>query len=509
MLLLAAIAAVVIGWQSRGGLTPDGVAYLENAERFASGAWRSALQGYWSPGLSLLLVPVVWLTAPDRAALLTGAHVVQAALLGVALVRAWRIVRRRVAPSLQVPLFAIAAYILVRWVAQELVTPDLLLCVCVLTALDAAAAAAPAAAGRRVGLWMGLAFLAKTSVLPSILVAGLLASAGMVRGRIPRVTVLHAVATAAAIIGSLLLVLSVRAGKPSLGSVGPLNLAWYWGDVSRRTPDEDRGPHPAVRWLDVPGRQPLRYVDLRADPTRTYAPWSDPEGWAAGVPVDSRPTFSWEQVRDTWSANGTLLAKALGRLALPLVILGWLCWPDRRRWWRLSPAQLTGFATVGIFALLHTELRLIAPGVLLLLLGRPQQRGPDAAPWRRRSRVAAALVVGALAVQVVSFIRQMKPPESRAVLNAFVATEAARIGKPGVVVFGAGTPWMSVLWLHHLRVVAQIAPPEAEEVRKWTAHEIITTIRGAFGDDAIGVAETHSSAGAAGAVTVTEFFPWW
>jgi hypothetical protein len=50
--LLAIVAAVLCGvhaWLAGFALNPDGVSYLDLANRVASGDWASLVQGYWSP----------------------------------------------------------------------------------------------------------------------------------------------------------------------------------------------------------------------------------------------------------------------------------------------------------------------------------------------------------------------------------------------------------------------------------------------------------------------------
>lgn len=43
-------------------INPDGVSYISIAQKYASGDFRHAINGYWGPLLSILLVPSVWLS---------------------------------------------------------------------------------------------------------------------------------------------------------------------------------------------------------------------------------------------------------------------------------------------------------------------------------------------------------------------------------------------------------------------------------------------------------------
>src|SRR6185437_1412622 len=95
---VATLVLCVIAYLSRTALTPDGVAYFENAELFARGHIAEAVQGYWSPGYSLALVPVAWIAGANRDLFLTLAHVAQALLCVVALWLAVVVARRRLPP---------------------------------------------------------------------------------------------------------------------------------------------------------------------------------------------------------------------------------------------------------------------------------------------------------------------------------------------------------------------------------------------------------------------------
>lgn len=43
-------------------INPDGTSYMQIAKRYAEGDFRGAINGYWSPLLSLLLIPFIWLS---------------------------------------------------------------------------------------------------------------------------------------------------------------------------------------------------------------------------------------------------------------------------------------------------------------------------------------------------------------------------------------------------------------------------------------------------------------
>lgn len=58
------VAAFLIAWRLRLRLSPDGVAYLQVAQHYANGNFDLAVNSWWAPMLSWLLVPFIWLKIP-------------------------------------------------------------------------------------------------------------------------------------------------------------------------------------------------------------------------------------------------------------------------------------------------------------------------------------------------------------------------------------------------------------------------------------------------------------
>ena len=104
-------------------LNPDATSYFSIAEKYARGDIRSALNGYWGPVLSLLLVPFVWAGVPLIIAGKSLALVVAVAIL----VTCYAYLRRLRAPNWLVLLGCLAlAPTLLIWSVTEPITPDLL-----------------------------------------------------------------------------------------------------------------------------------------------------------------------------------------------------------------------------------------------------------------------------------------------------------------------------------------------------------------------------------------------
>ena len=207
-------------------MNPDAVAYFQIARHWAGGRFDLAVNGWFSPGVSWLLVPAAWagwnllLTARVIGA---GAGLVFAA--GAATL-AGGLGARRMRPAV----FGIALLLMVPAVGAE-ITPDLLLA-CVLTwYLVFSTGLLRDASPRRafaVGLFGGACFLVKTYALPFV-VAHLCLTA-IVRWRLGGGAALRSSAAALAGVmlaaGPWIAVISVHGGRLMINSGGISAQAW-------------------------------------------------------------------------------------------------------------------------------------------------------------------------------------------------------------------------------------------------------------------------------------------
>lgn len=491
----AALLLCAIAFFARTTLTPDGVAYFENAELFARGRWSEAIQGYWSPGYSLLLVPVVWATGDDRVLFLTIAHVVQALLGIVTLQLAMRAVQARVPRPVQRAVYWGCAWVILRWLTQELLTPDLLLCVLLLLFV----VRLPARNRRdqlALGLIAGAGFLVKTSIWPWLVVAVAVAALGALRAGDWRTFPLTTVAAGALIAGTFTLVLSLRAGHPTLGSVGPLNARWYLGNLDRRTPDTDRGPHKTKTTLRLPNGDAVPMHDLRQS-TRTYLPWSDPERWSAGVPVVVAQPFSAAQATASWRLNGLIALRWLLPTLIGLALLVGLCGIEAEpgaRWTRLldRPLIMVGLLNALIFIAVHAESRLLAPAALQCLLG-VWPIGRRQWPHPRLSWAALASMAG-VAIQLAIYAAPlprtlMKNSANEGERHRYLVEQRVRNPKQGAIIIGPAVVWMGALWQNHMRVALQIGGEGRTAVKALTEAQRLQWLYDQFSGEVLGVGE--------------------
>ena len=168
--IVASLLLVTAAFFARESLNPDGVGYLEIAEAITRGRWGEVLQGYWSPGCPALLASLVFIAGDDRPFLLLLAHVLQAAIGVCALWLVRVVVKRRVPDALHRVAAWVGAWVILRFLSQVLITPDLALCAALLGLL-ALQGSESRAAQIGAGLCAGAAFLLKTSIWPWGLVA--------------------------------------------------------------------------------------------------------------------------------------------------------------------------------------------------------------------------------------------------------------------------------------------------------------------------------------------------
>lgn len=58
---ISVIAGGILAWLYRNQINPDGISYIQVAKHYLDGNLAEAINGYWSPLLSWLLVPFLWL----------------------------------------------------------------------------------------------------------------------------------------------------------------------------------------------------------------------------------------------------------------------------------------------------------------------------------------------------------------------------------------------------------------------------------------------------------------
>ncbi|MES2123729.1 MAG: hypothetical protein V4503_03470 [Gemmatimonadota bacterium] len=255
----------------------------------------------------------------------------------------------------------------------EAVTPDLLL-VAFVALIGGELLLSGGRRPVRLGVWMGLAFLTKTSMWPWLL-ASLLAWALLHRSRFALGMVAKTAAVCAVVMTLWVVPMSLKEGVPTLGSAARLNACWYIRECDSRSPDTHRETHQAYRPFDA-GNSHGRIALFGSTPW-TYLPWSDPTAWSEGLLTASRGTPTLQQ-HVVYTAKQLALVVGIWMPHVWLAILlpiGWLM--RRRGMWRelirerRDAGLVVALGALGIlqFVAVHVEPRLVAPFILLLALG--------------------------------------------------------------------------------------------------------------------------------------------
>ncbi|HET6341071.1 MAG TPA: hypothetical protein VFG78_02695 [Gemmatimonadota bacterium] len=391
-------------------------------EAYLRGDWGAAINRYWSPLYGLVLAFALRVMRPAAAWELPLIHAVNFGIFLLCLacfLFFWReVMRRRLASprssatdgmtfswtAWTVLGFALFAWSSLTLVGVQRLTPDMLASALVYALAGYLLRLQEDSRGRYgfllFGSALGLVCLARLALLPVALVflGVCLASTGSRRGT------LAAFGSFALLVGPLLIALSFREGRPSLGAAARLNYAWYVNGVPsvhwRGEPPGSGEPlHPTRQLLESP---PV--YEFGGPVEGTYSPWYDPAYWEEGLRPRFDPRGQMRAVsRVVRDYNEWFLRKLSGAMAAVLLLygltrgrVGWL--RELVSWWVLLVPAL---AAIAMYSLVYVEGRHIASFVVLTWAALlAAVRLPETPLARRLVSVAAALIVLVFAINV-------------------------------------------------------------------------------------------------------------
>lgn len=121
------VFGLIFAWLYRYQINPDGISYIQIAEQYRLGNWHHAINGYWGPLISWLLVPLLALDLSPQVAF----RLLNWAIGGLTLYGAWRISRHfDLSELVRTAFLFLSALMIVTW-SVSVITPDLLV-VCIL-----------------------------------------------------------------------------------------------------------------------------------------------------------------------------------------------------------------------------------------------------------------------------------------------------------------------------------------------------------------------------------------
>lgn len=380
---LAIAAGAMQAWAYRWTVNPDGISYIDIAREWMLRPGLHAVSTCWSPMFSWCLALVAAISGADPLHWLAVGHAVSA-LYFVGTLWSAAALARRVGPGREIGAVALAsalaAVVLAGTVSidPEVLTPDILLCwMTVLAscfALDVVEAPSQAGPALKLGLVLGVAYLAKAIAL---YIAGTMCVAVVVAGMILRRSRLRAGAIVAAgflaVAGPWIAVQSRASGAFTTGSAGRVTYAQEVLGVPRLgllMPQDGVTPGSSVaRGVSLVSTTPWL---VRADstlPGLSPIPY-DVSRWLGS---DASPVLDvaalWQKFLQQWLGSWPPFALALSLLvALLLRARGAV---ERRTWATLIVLGAPLFTVGGMYLLILAEPRYLAPLWLPLAIVAP------------------------------------------------------------------------------------------------------------------------------------------
>jgi hypothetical protein len=482
----AFVAGLLQAWSYRFYIEPDGVNYLDVAAAYLRGDWNHAVNGYWSPLYSWLLVLTASLFHPSAYWESTSLHLLNFISYLLALL-SFEFFFRRLLSLLEasyphatgeekLPEWAwwVLGYTAFLLAALRLLTlgwdtPDIVLAIFLFLSagllIDIAKNSTSVMPYFWLGLTLAVAYLAKSVMFPLSFV--FIFTAAFARGGLkkPDARALAALVTFALISCPWIVVLSKAKGHLTFGETGKVA---YLNEVKRyptgvgeitAVPPQSL-LHPITQLFDNPT------VYEYAEPfTTTFPPWYDPSYWYEGATIHFDFPHQFQA-----------LARGIGNYFRILSlekewIAGWLAlaifagaWREiAKRFFHLWFLWFPSLVTLMLYALVLIEPRYVAVSMAILWIAIFA-----ALPWQRITpRFGVAVVVAIAVTTGVALVREVAPDLATSLHSAphvqWEISERLREANlvPGDRVAVLGHTNVADYWAHlaGLRIVADVPLP--------------------------------------------------
>ena len=200
--LVCGVTIALSSWVARFSMNPDGVSYLDMADRLLKGDLHTLIHPYWSPLYPSLLAIALKVCTPAPSMEAVVVHLLNCLIGWAALGSFTFFVRQRTDRSAVTTAFAYALFL---WGTCELiglsnVTPDLCVAALVFWIAGLASRLAQGRGNRRTSIWLGIAlstgYFAKATLLPlGIALLVLLAIPRAVARWVPSIRVIASLAS--------------------------------------------------------------------------------------------------------------------------------------------------------------------------------------------------------------------------------------------------------------------------------------------------------------------------
>lgn len=422
-LRLAGLAfAAVQAFATRNAMDPDGRSYMEVARAYLRHDWAMAVNSYWGPLYSWIMMPFLGLTKPSLRHEYPLIHLINFGLFVLCALAfesfwtqllAYRKLRdtgvnveSRSLPDFALWILGYALFIRLLVGLVSPVTPDLALAVVVLALASVllrimSSNRLPAGLFVSFGALLGIGYLTKAVMFPLAMV--FLAELFLVVPSRKFIRCALAFALFLGIAAPEVIWLSASKGHLTFSGVGKLNYAWFNYGV------------PYLHWQGQPPgsgipAHPTRRIHSHPDlfefngPIRSsYPPWYDPTYWNEGIAVPFQPKIvARHLVRNVWEL-GKIVCEP--RMAI-LGFLALLLFADLKKTWNgLAghwPLLAATAAVMAAYCLTLVTFRYYAPWGMLLwgsVLCAVRLRPVFAAsPRFRLVATAMAIAVGGLMI---------------------------------------------------------------------------------------------------------------
>ena len=516
--LVVIVLGCVQASAGRQEIQPDGVSYLDVADKYLAADWRWAISAYWSPLYSWLLGLALVVARPTPSWEYPLVHVVNFLVYVCAfacfefflrhLVRSHtepsRVSRDPAQISLPAWAWQMLGCVLFLWcglflITLSSVTPDM--CVAALVFLASGLLIRirvnPDSWGQFVllGVVLGLAYLAKAIMFPLawVFLVACVFSVGNPRKALPRVLLAGSVFLL--VCAPFLWALHEVKGRWTFGDSGQLAYAWLVDETDSaylhwrgKPPGTGTPAHPTTQIFDNPAayefKEPLRV---------TYAPWYDPSYWNEGLVARFNPRGQLKVLgRGALRYYAVFVNSPIGMATLVSFLI-LLVYSERNisRWMagvRLWNVLLPAIGALGLYGGVHVETRYIAPFVVIswLVLFSGIRLRKEVASSRIMSSVLVAMagacmvvIIAESMVPAYSTLRDLvRSEEAETTPYWRVADALGRMGvQPGDQVgfigygFAAGSFWAR---LARVQIIAEIGTgtefvPKADVDKFWHA----------------------------------------
>lgn len=416
------MAGFVQAWAYRFYIEPDGVNYLDITDAYLRRDWISAINGYWSPLYSWLLVGVKWLFAPSAYWESTALHLLNVVLYLLALACFEFFFRRMLALLADRFPEAAGEQGLPRWawwplgylafllVSLRLITlsgdsPDMALAALLFLAagllIEIALRPANTFCHALLGIVLGLAYLTKSVMFPLSFVY--FATCILARGGWKKPDLRAAAGLAAfLIVGSpFVIALSRAKGHLTFGETGRMA---YLSQVTPPKPNAPGFLHPVNQLFASP-----TVYEYDAPFASAYPQWHDPSYSWAGATLRFSPRDQLRVIARSAASYFHILSVEkewiAGWLVLAIFAGAWSA--HAKRWLALWFLWLPSVAMLALYAFVLVEPRYVAVAMAMVWISLFA-----ALPWHKINvvlRLGPAVVLAIAITSGVSLLREEVP----------------------------------------------------------------------------------------------------